>query len=129
MASRAGRILGQVGAIILMAYTLFGVQMSMYFGGWPPYNWQYMLTIIMTFVWGAGIVAGVVLSARDIKVGNYLILSFGVLALVGTFIPLEIFAFPPMFFNIRPLSLTFFYVDVLLVIIGGILAVTMAGRD
>jgi len=129
MASRAGRILGQVGAIILMAYTLFGIQMSMYFGGWPPYNWQYMLTMVMTFIWGTGIIVGVVLSARDIKVGNYLILSFGVLALVGTFIPLEIYGFPPMFFNIRPLSLTFFYVDVLLVIIGGILAVTMVGRD
>ncbi|MFX0031353.1 MAG: hypothetical protein ACFE8E_13845 [Candidatus Hodarchaeota archaeon] len=129
MASRAGRILGEVGAIILMAYTLYGIQMTMYFQSWPPSDWRLLLSIILTLVWGAGIIIGVVLAARDIKVGNYLILAFGSIALVGTFIPLHVYRFPPMFFNIIPLSMTFFYVDVLLVLVGGILAVVTGGRD
>lgn len=129
MASKAGRILGEVGAIILMAYTLYYVQMSMYFGMWPPNNWKNFLSVILTLVWGSCIIVGVVLSAKDKRVGDYLILSFGTVALICTFIPLEILYFPPLFFNIIPLSMTFFYVDVLLVLLGGILAITIGKRD
>ena len=129
MASKAGRILGEVGAIILMAYTLYGVQMNMYFGNWPPYNWKLFLSIVLTLVWGTGIIVGVVLSARNFRVGDYLILSFGTVALICTFIPLEIYGFPPLFLNIIPLSGSFFYIDVLLVLIGGILAITIGKKD
>ena len=129
MASKAGRILAEVGAIILMAFTLYGVQMNMYFGNWPPYSWKLFLSIILTLVWGTGIIVGVVLSAKNFRVGDYLILSFGIVAFIGTFIPLEVYGFPPLFFNIIPLSGTFFYIDVLLVVTGGILAIAIGKRD
>ncbi|MFX1496166.1 MAG: hypothetical protein ACFFBH_01430 [Promethearchaeota archaeon] len=129
MASKAGSILAEVGVIILLASTLFIIQMNMYFGNWPPYDWKNSLSYIMTFIWGAGVISGIILANRGIKVGNYLILSFGTVALVGSFIPLEVHGFPPMFFNIIPLNLTFYYIDVILIIIGGILAVAIKGRD
>lgn len=129
MASKAGRILGEVGAIILMAYSLLSIQVNMYIGNWPPYDWKQLLSLVLTLVWGACILVGVVLSARNLRVGDYLILSFGTIALICTFIPLEIYRFPPIFLNIIPLSMTFFYVDVLLVLIGGILAITIGKRD
>lgn len=129
MASKAGRILAEVGAIILMAYALLGIQVNMYIGNWPPYDWKQLLSIILTLVWGACIISGVVLSARDLRVGDYLILSFGTVAIICTFIPLEVYRFPPLFLNIIPLSMTFFYVDLILVIIGGILAITTGKRD
>ena len=126
-----GPIIGVCGGI-LFVLTGFIVWFSpgLFFGSsfiyaTEPLNlWMY-LSIIFTFLWGILVILGAIFVFFNIKLGGILMIIFGILGLVGSFIPIDYWMMAPGYYLLVTLNKTFFYIDVILSVIGGILSLVL----
>ena len=126
MASKAGAIVGLIGGMFYLVITSISLIIARIGGGLPPPVWQLNVPYSLTMVWAIGITIGGVLSLRGIKVGTILMLVFGVVALIGSFIPIMYYGDPWGFIYI---NYSYYYIDCGLAILGGILGIVLERRD
>ncbi|MFX0146954.1 MAG: hypothetical protein ACFE8E_04300 [Candidatus Hodarchaeota archaeon] len=125
MAEKSGPILGLVGGLMLAALNLIAFQFLPWYAP-PPSNIAvaYFLNFIFTFIWVAITVTGAILAIRDIFIGKYIMLAGGLLILIGKMIPI---AYCPyscfQILNFVPLNRSFWFVDAILIIVGGVTAI------
>ena len=74
------------------------------------------LSFVMPIILGVLGLVGALMAATGRKVGNYVVIISGLVAVIGMFIPV---------FFIFPLVMSLFYVDPILILIGGILGVAI----
>ncbi|GAH79327.1 unnamed protein product [marine sediment metagenome] len=128
MASKAGAILGLVGSILMLLVALFWISMSRLPILIPPDpNFPAFLPYIVggvTIAISAFGMSGAVLAFRDYAFGYIFLLVAGVLGVIGSFIP--IYSYDVV--NITYLSNTLIYIDLVLMILGGILGFALADK-
>lgn len=126
MASKAGAIVGLIGGVFYLVITSLSLTIAGLGGGIPPPVWQLNIPYTLTMVWAIGITIGGVLSLKGIKVGTILMLVFGIVALIGSFIPIMYYG-PPWYYIY--LNYSYFYIDCGLAILGGILGIVLERRE
>jgi len=110
-----GPILALIGAILLLIAGLIAVtnpilQLAMQL---IP---TLALTFVMPIILGILGLVGAFMAATGRKVGNYVTIIVGLVAVIGMFIPI---------YFIFPLVMSFIYIDPFLVLIGGIIGVLL----
>jgi len=115
----AGPILALIGSIMLLVAGLIGVGnpfITLLMAVIP----SIVLAFVMPLILGIFGLLGAILAMIGKKYGNYLTLVIGLVAVVGTFIPV----YTILFLSI-PLVLTLAFIDPFLVLIGGIAGVAI----
>ncbi|MFX1496167.1 MAG: hypothetical protein ACFFBH_01435 [Promethearchaeota archaeon] len=127
MAAKTGAVLGLVGGLILAALNLIAFQILPWVLSPPPnIVMAYILNFIITFIWVAITVTGAILDLRDIFIGKYIMLAGGILILIGKMIPIATCGSPQACFQLLhfiPLNRSFWFIDAILIIIGGITSI------
>jgi len=110
----AGPIVGIIGSTLLIVAALFGLITI-------GLDILFVIRIMTTLILGILGLIGAILGFAGKRVpGAVLMLLAGIVAVVGTFIPIGFYGFLPI-----TLVYTFFFVDPFLVLIGGILGLAL----
>ncbi|MFW9946622.1 MAG: hypothetical protein ACFFDX_07305 [Candidatus Odinarchaeota archaeon] len=125
MASKAGAIVGLIGGVFSLVMITLSLTIAGLGGGIPPPVWQLNIPYTLTPIMAIIIIIGAVLSLKGNKVGTILMLVFGVVALICSFIPIMYYG-PPWGFIY--LTYSCYYIDYALVILGGILDIILKRR-
>jgi len=133
-----GPILGIVGGALLLIAGLFAfgavgtIQAYLTLAGltWADLGLDPMLLnvhAIMTLLWGILGLVGAILAITGKKIGVYLMLVFGIISVVGLFLPIGTYTL------LIPINITlngsFILVDPFLLLVGGILGLTLKAED
>jgi len=129
MASKVGAILGLVGSVLMLLVGLFTISMARLMYN-PDPNYPAFLPYIVggvTIAISAFGMSGSVLAFRDYAFGYIFLLVAGVLGVIGSFIPIYFYdaGFTIVITN---LSATLVYIDLVLMILGGILGFALADK-
>ena len=130
MASKAGAILGLVGSILMLITALFWISLSRLPLFNPDPNFPAFLPYIIggiTIAISAFGMSGAVLAFRDYNFGYIFLLVAGVLGVIGSFIPVHSYDSGYMIYTTY-LSNTLVYIDLVLMILGGILGFALADK-
>lgn len=103
-----GAILLLIGGLIAVANPLIQLAMTLL----PTIA----LTFVMPIILGILGLVGAFMAATGRKVGNYVTIVVGLVAIIGMFIPI---------YFVFPLVMSFIYVDPFLILIGGIIGVLL----
>jgi len=129
MATKAGAILGLVGSVLMLLVGLYTTSMArlMYV---PDPNYKAFLPYIaggITIAISAFGMSGSVLAFRDYAFGYIFLLVAGVLGIIGSFIPIYFYdsGYTVVIIN---LSNTLVYIDLILIVLGGILGFALADK-
>lgn len=132
---KVGPILGIVGAAILLiaGFMAFGTQalieaqlglLGLTWGdiGFDPS--LFMIRGLLTVVFSLLALVGAILALKDMKIGAILLLLFGAICLIGSFIPIGSLTIS---FIAIPVTMIypFFYVESILMVVGGILSLAL----
>ena len=133
--SKVGPILGIVGSAILMVggFIGFGAQalveatLALYGETWASIGFDpsiLMIRVIITIIVGIVGLIGAILALKGMKAGKFILLIMGLIAVVGSFIPI---ATVDILGVLIPVTLIypFFYVESFLMLVGGILALAL----
>ncbi len=133
--AKVGAILGIIGGSLLLlggliSFTAVGtLEAALTLAGltWADIGLDPMfLTInsIMTLLWGLLGLLGAIFAMKDKKWGVYLMLVFGIISVVGMFIPIATYTILSIPLSI-PLNGSFLFVDPFLLLVGGILGLVL----
>ena len=126
-----GTILGLMGSTILF---IGGLQLVAYFRyNYSIYNIEFLFNIngITTTLIGAFGIFRSVLAIRDDARGYTYLLVAGAVGVVGTFIPICVYELRwiyPTHIHILYLISTYYYVDLILMVVGGVLGFALAEK-
>ena len=119
--SKIGPILGFIGGLVMVVFKIiFLITES------DP-NPTMLLSISVSMLWGVLAIVGFIIALKEKDIGYYLVFVAGVGSLVGIFIPVQI----PFLNYIQSLKLTqsFYFIDVALMLLGGILSLISVRKD
>jgi hypothetical protein len=135
---KVGPILGIVGSAILMiaGFIGFGVQaliettLGLYGLTWADIGFDpsiLMIRVVITIIVAILGLIGAIIAITGKKVGAFILLIMGIIAVVGSFIPIATIDLGIGPAGIVPVTLIypFFYVESFLMLIGGILALVL----
>ena len=130
MATKTGAILGLVGSILMLLVGLFTISI----GRLPLFNPDPNFPFILPYITGGLTIAisafglsGAVLAFRDYAFGFIFLLVAGVLGVIGSFIP--IYAYDSGYIlYVTYLCNTLIYIDIVLMVLGGILGFALADK-
>ena len=132
---KVGPILGIVGAAILLiaGFMAFGTralieaQLGLLGLTWADIGFDpslFMIRGLLTVVFSLLALVGAILALKDMKIGAILLLLFGAICLIGSFIPIG-----ALTIGFIPIPVTmiypFFYVESILMVVGGILSLAL----
>ena len=124
--SKVGAVLGLVGSFILLIVGLYTIRLLYN----PDPNFPAILPYIIggtTIAFSALGISGAVLVFRDYSFGYIFLLVAGALGVIGTFIPIHAYdAGYTIYFTY--LSNSFIYIDLVLMVVGGILGFALADK-
>ena len=124
--SKIGAILGLIGSFILLIVGLYTIRLI--------YNPDPNFPVILPYIIGGTTIAisafgisGTVLVFRDYSFGYIFLLVAGALGVIGTFIPIHSYDAGYTIY-ITYLSNSFIYIDLVLMVLGGILGFVLADK-
>jgi peptidoglycan/LPS O-acetylase OafA/YrhL len=127
---RVGAILGLIGSVLLLVVGLSGIAMlRVVYSGVSDY--PYFLGYITsgtTIAWSAIGLYGVVKMYREEEIGKKILLIAAVVGIIATFIPIYFYDTGYGYIQTYYLSGTFVYIDLVLMLVGGILSFALAGK-
>jgi hypothetical protein len=131
---KSGYILGLIGGTIMLVFGLEDIQLNMsiiILGGLtsPIPLYARVLNLVVPIVWGVLGITGAVIGLRGTQMGDYLMLIAGIGGLAGTFIPIAMYEMVPSYMVPVFLNGSFIYIDVILMILGGILSIALRTRE
>ncbi|MFX0053258.1 MAG: hypothetical protein ACFE8U_18430 [Candidatus Hermodarchaeota archaeon] len=131
--AKAGPIVGLVGGTIMLVANFYQLQyllMSLMYG-YPSYRpiIPVFISLIVTISWAILGLVGAVFSLKDKRFGNILMLVAGAGAMVGAFVPINIYSIDSYGIGFTFLNGTAMFVDCTLMLIGGILGMTLKPRE
>ena len=127
--NKAGAILGLIGSTLLLIAGLAVLAMSRT-AYHPDPNFPLILpyiTSLTTIALSACGLAGTILAFRDVNWGNILILCAGMVGIIGSFLPIYIYE-NSGYYYFQYLVSTLLYADLVLMIVGGILGLSLAPK-
>jgi hypothetical protein len=132
---KVGPILGIVGAAILLiaGFMAFGTQaliqaqLGLLGLTWADIGFDpsiFMVRGLLTIVFAVLGLVGAILALKDKKIGAVLLLIFGLVCLIGSFVPIGSLTIS---FVTIPVTMIypFFYVESILMVVGGILSLAL----
>ena len=129
MSTRIGALLGLIGGTLLLINGLVGMTMARMSGYIDPDypSFLFYITSGTTIAWSCIALYGTVKIYRDEKMGKKYLLIAGIVGIIATFIPIY---FYDSGYGIQTfyLSSTFLYVDLVLIIVGGVLSYALAEK-
>jgi len=127
--AKIGAILGFIGGVILLIVGLSGISMSinMYGPGFVPIFIPYITAGVTSAISAIGLY-GAVLVIRDNFIGYKFLLIAGIVGIIGTFIPIYVYIDEWDWTYSFYLSSSFSFIDLVLMLIGGILGFALAEK-
>ncbi len=127
--AKIGAILGFIGAVILLIVGLSGISMSinLYGPGFVPIFIPYITAGVTSAISAMGLY-GAVLVIRDNFTGYTFLLIAGIIGIIGTFIPIYSYDAGWGYIQLFYLSSSFSFIDLVLMLIGGILGFALAEK-
>ena len=130
---KIGAILGFIGSVILLIVGLSGISMARMYGYETDYPvFIHYITAIVTVAFSAvGMFGAVIVIRGDFKGYTYLLIA-GITGIIGTFIPIYVYnqgaSYGEVWLVTFYLSNSALYVDLVLMLVGGILGFALAEK-
>jgi len=128
--TKIGAIIGLLGSIILLIVGLSGISMSRLEYTFDP-NYPTFVSYIgrgVTIAISAFGLFGSILVFRDNNIGYTILLVAGIAGIIGTYTPIYNYVTEWGYIGTSYLSNTFLYVDLVLMLVGGILGFALAEK-
>ena len=128
--TKIGAIIGLLGSIILLIVGLSGISMSRLEYTFDP-NYPTFVSYIgrgVTIAISAFGLFGSILVFRDNNIGYTILLVAGIAGIIGTYTPIYIYVTEWGYIRTFYLSNSFLYVDLVLMLVGGILGFALAEK-
>ncbi len=133
--AKVGAIVGIIGAALLIVAGILtlstlaaaNVILENYGYEWSDFGinpTMWYVSLLVTLALGAIGLVGAILSFKDIKAGNILMIAAGTVATIGLFIPISTGTYSIYSFVI-PLTTSLFYADPIILMVGGILGLAI----
>lgn len=128
---RPGAIVGLIGSIILLVVGLTGITLvrSIYYLS-PDY--PYFIVYInsgVTIALSAFALYGVIKQFKQEKAGREILLIVGIVGIIASFIPIYFYDQGYGYIQTFFLGGTFVYIDLVLILVGGILGYALTGKE
>jgi len=127
--TKKGAIIGLLGSSILLMMGLVSISLASLYYSNPDYP-AFLPYIIggVTIALSAFGLFGSILVFRDINIGYVILLVAGIAGIIGTYTPIYIYVTEWGYIRTFYLSNSFLYVDLALMVVGGILGFALAEK-